>query len=117
LALIRLRQTASIAPGGRDIEALNSSEDVAACVRAQPAVLPPRGHVRYTAALDIGVRRDLTALVVAHTDTRAAWRTVVVDRVISWRPTRGERVGLAEVEETTLRICQQYLAKLCFDRS
>ena len=61
---------------------LSSEADVLACVRTGDPVLPPREGVRYTAALDIGTRRDLSALAVAHTETRQAGR-VVVDRVFS----------------------------------
>jgi hypothetical protein len=99
--------------------ALSSEADVSACVRSSPSVLPPRNGVSYVAALDIGVRRDLTALIVAHVENRSAGRTTIVDRVISWRPTTGMsgRVDLGEVERTTARLCKEYRAKLRFDRS
>lgn len=100
-------------------EALSSAEDVAACVRAGDAVLPPQPGVTYVAALDVGTRRDLSALAVAHVENTAAGRVVIVDRVISWRPTGGisGRVDLADVEDTVARVCKQYSAKLRFDRS
>ena len=36
------------------------------------------------AALDVGTRRDLTALVVGHAEQRPEGRVVVIDRVLSW---------------------------------
>jgi hypothetical protein len=98
---------------------LGSEADVMACVRSGDPVLPARDGVQYTAALDIGTRRDLTALVVAHMESQAAGRVTVVDRVVSWRPTAGllGRVDLSEVEASTARICKEYRAKLRFDRS
>ena len=82
------------------------------------AVLPPQGSYEYVAALDVGTRRDLTALAVGHLEEGDAGRTVIIDRVLSWRPKDGQggRVDLAEVEAATLRICREYGAKLRFDR-
>lgn len=45
-------------------DALTSPEDVEAAIRSGSAVLPKRTGVEYVAALDVGTRRDLTALVV-----------------------------------------------------
>lgn len=100
-------------------DALTSSEDVAAALRTStvPADLSPRPGVDYVAALDVGTRRDLTALAVGHAETTAAGRRVVIDRVMYWRPAdTGGRVDLAEVEAATLRLCRTYGARLRFDR-
>ncbi|GAA6527957.1 hypothetical protein [Intrasporangium sp. DVR] len=102
-------------------DALTTPEDVAACIRSGSAVLPPRPGVEYVAALDVGTRRDLTALVVGHTERREAGRVVVVDRVLYWRPDRASgqagRVDLSEVEAATLRLCREYrVRRLRFDR-
>lgn len=98
-------------------DALTSPEDVEAAIRSGSAVLPKRAGVEYVAALDVGTRRDLTALVVGHSEQREAGRVVVIDRVLSWRPSdHGGRVDLAEVEAATLRVCREYGAKLRFDR-
>ncbi|MGO1837443.1 terminase large subunit domain-containing protein [Agrococcus casei] len=98
-------------------DALTSPEDVEAAIRSGSAVLPRRPGVEYVAALDVGTRRDLTALVVGHAEQRPEGRVVVIDRVLSWRPSdHGGRVDLARVEETTLRVCREYGAKLRFDR-
>lgn len=101
-------------------DALAVADDVAACIRSGSTALPPRRGVRYVAALDVGTRRDLTALVVGHSERRDAGPTCVIDRVLYWRPDRskGERVDLAEVEAATLRVCREYGADvLRFDRS
>lgn len=97
-------------------DALTTPEDVDACIRSGSATLPARPNIEYVAALDVGTRRDLTALVVGHIETRQAGRVVVIDRVLSWKPERGERVDLAEVEAATLRLCKEYRARLRFDR-
>jgi len=100
-------------------DALTTPEDVAACIRAGSASLPPRRGVEYVAALDVGTRRDLTALAVGHAEQRAAGRVVVIDRVLYWRPAEGAggRVDLADVESATLRLAREYgVARLRFDR-
>ena len=53
-------------------ESLTTVEDVAACIRAGSDTLPPRVGVQYVAALDVGTRRDLTALAVGHAERREA---------------------------------------------
>jgi Phage Terminase len=98
-------------------EALGTEGDVLACVRSGPSVLEPRERVRYVAALDVGTRRDMTALAVCHAEPSPLGRRVVVDRVIYWRPTAARRVDLAEVQATTERVCREYRAPLRFDRS
>jgi len=100
-------------------DALTRPEDVAACIRAGSASLQPRPGVEYLAALDVGTRRDLTGLAVGHVERREAGRVVVIDRVLSWRPSarEGGRVDLAEVETATLRLCREYrVSRLRFDR-
>jgi phage terminase large subunit-like protein len=77
-------------------EVLASAADVLGCV-AHQALEPQRG-VRYVLALDVGTRRDLTGLAVAHSQMVEGTRKVVVDRVLSWRPRWGQRVDLAEVQ-------------------
>lgn len=97
-------------------DALTTPEDVDACIRPGATTLSPRRGTEYVAALDIGTRRDLTALVVGHAETRDAGRVVVIDRVLSWKPEPGQRVDLTEVEAAARRICREYRARLRFDR-
>lgn len=98
-------------------DTLTTAEDVAACTRGGDAVLPPHRGRQYVAALDIGSRRDLTALAIGHIEQREAGRTVVIDRVLSWKPAKNRHVDLADVEASTLRLCREYrVSRLRFDR-
>ncbi|MGO4957918.1 hypothetical protein ACTQ49_11745 [Luteococcus sp. Sow4_B9] len=100
-------------------DALTTEEDITAAIRAGSRVLPPRAGLQYVAALDVGTRRDLTALVIGHQETTPAGRVVVIDRVTSWDPARteGGRVDLDEVEATALALCREYhVSRLRFDR-
>jgi hypothetical protein len=99
-------------------DALTNPDDVAACIRPGSTVLPPVRGVEYVAALDVGTRRDLTALVVGHAERREAGRVVVVDRVLSWKPGgKDQRIDLSEVETAALRLCREYrVSRLRFDR-
>lgn len=102
-------------------DALTTPADVAACIRSGSTTLPPSRSHEYVAALDVGTRRDLTALVVGHAERREHGRVVVVDRVLSWRPDPSAgvagRVDLAEVEAAALRACREYgVRRLRFDR-
>lgn len=97
-------------------EVLASAADVLACVGHQ--VLEPQRGLRYVMALDVGVRRDLTGLAVAHSASVSGVRKTVVDRVVSWRPRLGQRVDLAEVQAAVVRLSKAYNnAPLVFDRS
>jgi hypothetical protein len=97
-------------------EVLASAADVLACVGHQ-ALEPQRG-VRYVLALDVGTRRDLTGLALAHSASVGGVRKTVVDRVLSWRPRLGQRVDLAEVQAAVVRLSNAYNnAPLVFDRS
>ena len=98
-------------------DSLTSPEDVAAAIRPDAEPLVPRSGVEYVAALDVGTRRDLTALVVGHLERGPAGRRVVIDRALYWRPGHGgQRVDLAEVEAAVLRVLREYGARLRFDR-
>ena len=98
-------------------DTLTTPEDVMACTRPDPLVLPPRRGLTYVASLDVGSRRDLTALTVAHLEQREGGRHVVVDRVVSWKPSKDQRVMLSEVEATVLRLAKEYrITRLRFDR-
>jgi hypothetical protein len=100
-------------------ETLSAAEHVQACVRADRPVLPPQAGVSYVAGLDIGTRRDLSALVVAHAGQTPSGPGAVVDLVHTWRPRGGllGRVDLDEVEQTVRRVMREYHARLHFDRS
>lgn len=98
--------------------ALTSPEDVDAAIRAGSAVTDPHPGTEYVAALDVGTRRDLTALVVGHAERTDTGRRVVIDRAMYWRRQDGVggRVDLAEVEAAVLRVWKTYGMRLRFDR-
>lgn len=93
-------------------EDLATEADITAAVRSSPAVLPPADGVKYLAALDLGTRRDYSALAVGH----AEGDRLVVDLVKHWRPRKGRNVVLGDVEAFTLETCRRYGARLLFDR-
>jgi hypothetical protein len=96
-------------------DALTTEGDVQACV-AHPGPLPPRAGIRYCLSLDVGTRRDRTAVAVAHLEPSPAGRRVVVDRVLRWSGSRLRPVQLGEVETSLLRLHREYhAAALVFD--
>lgn len=95
---------------------LTTRADVEACVlHAGP--LQPQHGIRYAAGLDVGVKNDRTALVVAHSDVVAGQRRVVVDLIRVWTPAKGRPVDLQQVEQTVADVCGLYDASLLFDPS
>ncbi|WP_175415784.1 hypothetical protein [Acidipropionibacterium jensenii] len=99
-------------------DSLTDPAAVAAAIRPGSPVLPYSPGRRYIITLDIGTRRDLTAVAVSHTERTDAGRVVVVDRVMSWRPSKqsGGRVDLDEVQHTIARLAREYHAPVHFDR-
>jgi len=96
-------------------DALTTEGDVAACV-THPGPLPPAPGRRYCLSVDVGTRRDRTAVAVAHTEATPAGRRVVVDRVLRWSGSRLRPVQLGEVEASLLRLHREYHgAPLVFD--
>jgi phage FluMu gp28-like protein len=88
-------------------DALAVAEDLAACTGAYQ-VLEPAAGLRYCMSLDIGTRRDATVLAVAHAETSAGGRRIVVDRVQRWTGTRLRPVSLSAVEEALLATWKRY---------
>lgn len=99
-------------------DSLATVEDVQAAVRQGPVTLEPRPSVEYVAALDVGTRRDNTALAIGHREATDYGHQTVIDRLVVWRPEdNGGRVDLAEVEATVRAECKRYNnATLRFDR-
>lgn len=96
-------------------DALSTAADVLACVTHD--ALEPHPGTRYVLTLDIGTRRDFTALAVSHAESTATGRVVVVDRVLCWRPRPGVKVDLDEVEAAAIRLSNLYNgAPVLFDR-
>ncbi len=94
---------------------LTSAEDVAAAV-AHSGPLAPRRGVSYVLTLDVGLKRDRTALVVAHAERSESGPRVVVDRVHRWEGSQLRPVSLADVEASALELSRAYnRAPLVFD--
>lgn len=85
-------------------ETLAPAADVDACI-AHSGPLDPVSGTRYAMGADLGVRKDRTAIAVAHLD---AERRVVVDRVSVWKGSRLRPVSLNEVEEWIEQASRSY---------
>jgi hypothetical protein len=97
-------------------DSLATVDDVAACVGSF-TVLEPRRGARYVMALDVGTRRDATALAVTHLEPSPTGRRVVVDRVMRWTGSRLHPVSLSDVETALLAVWRNYgRPKLIYDR-
>lgn len=98
-------------------DVLSTPDDIAACVGNHTA-MPWQQRYRYVAALDIGVRKDLSALAVGHTERRDNGRLMIIDRVLTWRPGKNRKVDLDDVQEAARRVCREYHARrLTYDRT
>jgi hypothetical protein len=62
--------------------------------------------VQYVAALDLGLKRDRTALAVGHLDQEE--NTVVLDVLRTWQGSRSDPVSIAEVEEELLSLAGRF---------
>jgi hypothetical protein len=87
---------------------LATAEDLGACVTLDGPQAPEPGR-RYVLGVDVGLKRDRTAIAVCHAeplsrreigvgDVRIGVR-VVLDRMQVWQGSRAEPVKLAEVED------------------
>jgi hypothetical protein len=78
---------------------------------------PVRGRW-YVIGVDIGVKYDNTAVVVAHTETRDGERRVALDDVAVFKPSRGAQVPLRKVEDRVEMLARRYNnAAVYFDPS
>lgn len=94
---------------------LTSAAAVAAAVVHSGPLAPLRG-VSYVVALDVGLKRDATALVVAHAERTETGPRIVVDRLHRWKGTRTSPVDLTEVEAAAFHLSRSYnRAPLVFD--
>lgn len=74
-------------------EALAAAGDIDACI-THSGPLDPVAGVEYVIGADLGIKRDRTAVSVAHLDGDR----VIVDRVAVWKGSRLRPVNLGEVE-------------------
>ena len=98
---------------------LANEDDLAACVDDEAAHETPRPGTRYVLAVDIGVKNDRTAVVVAHAEKipGAEFPRVVVDRLQAWTPSRLRPVRLSAVESWVAEYARRYRAPVRFDPS
>ena len=70
-------------------------------------------------AVDVGVKSDRTAVVVAHAEKipGAEFPRVVVDRLQVWTPSRLRPVKLSTVEAWVAEYARRYRAPVTFDPS
>lgn len=102
-------------PDVADEDRLVGWDDLEACVESDRLVLPPDPGCRYAVALDVGLRRDRTVLVVAHREVDEDGPYVVVDRLHRWVPGGAEAVDLSDVEATVLQAAREYDAGVWVD--
>ncbi len=98
---------------------LADEDDLLACVTLDGS-LAPRPGMRYVIGVDIGVKHDATAVVIAHAEQipGAEHPRVVVDRLMTWTPARLRPVKLSVVEEWIEEYARRYnRASVRFDPS
>lgn len=77
---------------------LATLEQVRACI-GHDGILAPDPRYSYVTTADLSYARDVTAVSVCHSETRAGREVLVLDRLAAWRPKKGRQVPLAEVGE------------------
>lgn len=106
-------------------ERLTTDEDLRSCVVLDGSQKPKSG-LRYVIGVDVGLKNDRTAVVVAHAERldplwiegrpRDQLRRVVLDRLAVWSGSRLRPVKLAEVEDYICEATRQYnRASVVFD--
>jgi hypothetical protein len=93
-------------------EALVDAADLAACVTHDGPLEAVPG-ARYVVGVDVGLRRDATAIAVAHAEGSGSGQRVVLDRMVRLRPARQSRrgsgeVALADVESAVFEASSAY---------
>lgn len=97
-------------------DSIADPDDVrAACILTGP--LAPDEQFNYVCTLDLGVRNDRTAAVIAHSERGEDATRVIVDRLNVWTPRPGEPVSLDDVQAWVTEMCRSYRAKLLYDPS
>jgi hypothetical protein len=87
--------------------------DVRACVDREVDERAPAPGVVYGAALDVGFRRDRTALVIGHREQRRRegmppLDLVVIDRVRTWAPAPGQRLDFDATMQEVANVLRRY---------
>jgi hypothetical protein len=86
---------------------LATLDQVRACVGHSGPLDPVPAH-HYVHGVDLSDRHDVTAVVTCHAEVRDGLQVLVLDRLRAWRPARGRRVPLAEVEQYVTESVRRY---------
>ena len=90
-------------------------EGLRACVTLDGPQNPVPGRI-YVAGVDVGLKRDRTAVAVCHGETAEdGRRRVVLDRLLVFAGTRARPVQLADVEAALLEVHRGYRARVRLD--
>jgi phage terminase large subunit-like protein len=100
---------------------LTNLDDLRACVTLEGPLVPdPRWA--YVVSADLSTKRDTTVVAVCHlepiiSDVTGAslGERMILDRMVTWTPRRGERVSLPEVEDAIFQACASFRAPLVVD--
>jgi hypothetical protein len=98
---------------------LVTAENLARCVTLTGAwPLKPASNTRYVIGVDVGLKNDWTAIAVAHTETRDRERHVVLDELVTFKPTRGKQVRVSTVEKRVEELAEKFMnAAVFFDEN
>jgi len=87
-------------------DALADDAALAACTR--DGMLAPEHGAEYVVTFDLGLKKDHSAVSVAHAGDRDRRRAVIVDRLYGWVPPRGGQVDLGAVLGTAGALSREY---------
>jgi phage terminase large subunit-like protein len=100
---------------------LTSLDDLQACVTLE-GPLAPDARWAYVVSADLSTKRDTTVVAVCHLEPIVSDVTgaslgekMILDRMLTWTPRRGERVSLVEVEEAIFQAVRSFGAPLVVD--
>jgi hypothetical protein len=98
---------------------LVTAENLARCVTLTGAwPLKPVSGQRYVIGVDVGLKNDWTAIAVAHTETRARDRHVILDDLVTYKPVRGQQVLVSTVEDRVYQLARKFGgARVFFDEN
>jgi hypothetical protein len=97
-------------------DSIASPADVAAACHLDGPIAPEMGNL-YVCTLDLGVKNDRTAAVIAHAERGDEGTRIVVDRLQVWVPRPLRPVKLEDVKAWLVEMCRNYRAKLVYDPS
>jgi hypothetical protein len=97
-------------------DSISSPDDVAAACHLDGPLAPEEGK-HYICTLDLGVKNDRTAAVIAHAERGEEGTRVIVDRMKVWIPRPLRPVSLDDVRSWLVEMCKSYRATLHYDPS